>query len=199
MMPTGYTSKVQDGEITNLEEFALYCARAFGATITMRDAPMDEKVPERFEPYTKYNDERIEEAEAILKEVPEFTKDQCSIRAEEEFRQELDAHLQRSKKKREAKARYEEMLELVRGWEPKPTVSNLKAFMIEQLEKSIDFDCQDYGEEEEIVRLTAEEWRKKTLQKASRDLKYHKTAREEEIERTEKRNKWLQDLRESLK
>ena len=35
-MPTGYTAAVCSGEITEIKDFALSCARAFGALITMR-------------------------------------------------------------------------------------------------------------------------------------------------------------------
>ena len=40
-MPTGYTADIQDGKITTLREYALSCARAFGALIMMRDDPHD--------------------------------------------------------------------------------------------------------------------------------------------------------------
>lgn len=49
-MPTGYTASVADGTTTTLRAFALQCARAFGATVTMRDDPMSAEIPERFEP-----------------------------------------------------------------------------------------------------------------------------------------------------
>ena len=40
-MPTGYTAGIIDGEITTFEQFAIQCTRAFGATIHMRDNPLD--------------------------------------------------------------------------------------------------------------------------------------------------------------
>jgi hypothetical protein len=40
-MPTGYTAGIIDGEITTFEQFATQCSRAFGATIHMRDNPLD--------------------------------------------------------------------------------------------------------------------------------------------------------------
>src|SRR5687768_6886698 len=58
-MPTGYTHPVVDGKITEFNDFALSCARAFGALITMRDDAMDAPIPEEFKPETNYHDDRI--------------------------------------------------------------------------------------------------------------------------------------------
>jgi hypothetical protein len=48
-MPTGYTAKLYDGD-QKFQDFAMECARAFGALIEMRDEPMNAKIPETFEP-----------------------------------------------------------------------------------------------------------------------------------------------------
>jgi len=53
-MPTGYTCQVQDGMITEFKEFALLCARNFGACITLRDEPLSPDIPE-FEVSTERN------------------------------------------------------------------------------------------------------------------------------------------------
>ena len=47
-MPTGYTSKIADG--IGFKDFALSCARAFGACIEMRDDPSDKPIPNEFKP-----------------------------------------------------------------------------------------------------------------------------------------------------
>lgn len=36
-MPTGYTASVQEGKVTEFRDFAMECARAFGALVMMRD------------------------------------------------------------------------------------------------------------------------------------------------------------------
>jgi hypothetical protein len=51
-MPTGYTAPIADG--MTFEQFALGCARAFGALVTMRDEPSDAPIPERLEPDTPF-------------------------------------------------------------------------------------------------------------------------------------------------
>ncbi|MBO6267553.1 MAG: hypothetical protein J6N19_00245, partial [Clostridium sp.] len=47
-MPTGYTCFIEDGKITTAKGFLLLCARAFGACIEMRDEPLSEPIPEKF-------------------------------------------------------------------------------------------------------------------------------------------------------
>ena len=49
-MPTGYTSKIGDDQ--SFKDFALRCARNFGANILMRDDPMDAEIKKyEVEPY----------------------------------------------------------------------------------------------------------------------------------------------------
>lgn len=42
-MPTGYTADLVDGKINTVEEYAKLCMRAFGATLHMRDEPLDKQ------------------------------------------------------------------------------------------------------------------------------------------------------------
>lgn len=46
-MPTGFTDKILNGEITSFEEFAILCTRAFGATFHMRNSPVDVEYEKR--------------------------------------------------------------------------------------------------------------------------------------------------------
>lgn len=63
-MPTGYTADVADGKITDFVEYALQCARAFGACIMLRDEPISSEIPE-FQP-SDYNANALAEAEKTL-------------------------------------------------------------------------------------------------------------------------------------
>ena len=42
-MPTGYTTDIYNGKDVSFRDFALTCARQFGACIMQRDDPADEK------------------------------------------------------------------------------------------------------------------------------------------------------------
>lgn len=73
-MPTGYTNRIQNGEITEFKDFALACARAFGALISMRDDALDAPMPAEILPDTKYHDDHI--AAATL-EIDDSRADFC--------------------------------------------------------------------------------------------------------------------------
>ena len=64
-MPTGYTARVKDGTVTEFKDFAMGCARAMGACISMREAAHDAEIPEQFEP-SPYHTEQLAKAKADL-------------------------------------------------------------------------------------------------------------------------------------
>lgn len=196
-MPTGYTADIKDG--ISFSTFALNCARAFGATITLRDeSGGGEKIPDQFEP-SDYHSKALEKAEADLLALGEMTPEACQeqcygdFAADEAFR--LD-HLQKNKAQIDS---YRSMLEQVKAWTP-PSADHvgMKDFMIEQIESSIKFDDSSayYGVPTE--RLTGPEWLERKKEKALKDIEYHKTKHAEEVQRTGQRNAWIKALRDSL-
>lgn len=197
-MPTGYTAGVQDGKITSLRDFALQCVRGMGVCVTMRDDPHDAEIPERFEPETSYHDEHIATAKNILEKTPGLTVKKCDVFAQADFDAEMERYLKYVKDKADAKVNYLNMIAKVEAWKPHEDVIGLKNFMLEQLRRSLDFDCNDRYELKPPIRLTAEQWRQKQLEKASRDLAYHEKERAAEIHRVEDRNRYLDALRASL-
>jgi hypothetical protein len=197
-MPTGYTHPVQEGKITTLREFAMNCARSFGACINMRDDPADAAIPERFEPHTAYYDEALTKARAILDELPRLSTNECERRATAAHADKLDNHRRYAREKEEHRARYEALLAQVEGWHPPADLGELRKFMLDQLAQSIDFDCSTKYASPEPEKLSGEAWRDSELSQAARDLAYHTEERRKEIERTEDRNRWIALLRKSL-
>lgn len=195
-MPTGYTHGVQTGEIETLEAFAMCCARAFGALVTMRDDSGDTPIPDKLEPSTDYHDENIKEARAVLNEVPGLSLEECNKRSFSEYEGCLAAHTSCEATRYDEKIRYEGMIEKVEDWNPSASLKGLKDFMLEQLRDSLKHDCGYKNEPPEM--LAGEGWREAQLKKASRDVGYHTDERNKEIARVRERNKWLADLRNSL-
>lgn len=195
-MPTGYTAAVADG--ISFEQFVWRCARAMGALVMMRDEPSDAPIPERFEP-SDYSAKKLVEAKAewarvIAMSIPDANA--CALVANAE----ANGSYEKCKQDRiELRNKYQAMLAAVVKWEaPTPEHEGFKAFMIEQLQQSIDWDCSD-SYDNPPVALSGVEWRAAAVAKAARDVEYHTQANAEEIDRTEKRNEWLRALRESLK
>lgn len=196
-MPTGYTSKLYEGEPQTFPEFALSCARAFGALITMRDDAMDAPIPDEFQP-SSYHQERLAEAEARLVELERLDIRECAARSLAEYEQAQKARDDSAQKKAELKARYEAMLRDVQAWRPPtPEHIEMKKFMAQQLTESIDFDCSmDFWPE--VEHLSPEVWRERKIGKARDDIAYHGQHHREEVERAESRTAWVQALRASL-
>lgn len=196
-MPTGYTSGIYSGNAVSFNDFALQCARAFGALITMRDDPADAPIPEEFAPSPFYA-ARVVEDEKNLAAAREWD----DATAEREARATYDREVSQwneSRIEREAmRQRYQAMLAQVQAWTP-PTADHqgLKDFMSEQLRDSIRCDC-DY--EPTIPKLlSGEAYRGMTIARLEQSLEYARQHQAEEIQRAETRTQWVRRLRESLK
>lgn len=196
-MPTGYTADVQDGKVTEFKDFALQCARAFGALITMRDSPKDAPLPDMIEPSTSYHDSALATATARLAKLRAMTPAQIEKAAQRAWDKQLAAHNEYEAEKKLRRGRYEAMLEKVRAWTP-PTHEHvgLKTFMKDQLAESIKFDCSRAAPIPE--QPSSADWLSTERAAALRDIEYHTKAKAEEIERATGRTDWLQQLRKSL-
>jgi len=195
-MPTGYTLDLYNGKDITFEEFVLKCARAFGALIDVRDEPMDAPIPERFEP-SDYHLTELIKAKKRLKEVKKWNEKIAEQEAERTYQEALKKREEFVKKNNLIRKRYEDMLSKVREWKPPtPDHVDLKKFMIQQLEDSIEFDCFI---PEMPQSLSGEEYKEQQIKKALDDIDYHEKEYAKEVNRVRERNKWLLLLRESLK
>ena len=192
-MPTGYTAAIADG--ISFEKFVWRCARNMGALIMMRDEPYDAPVRE-FEP-SDYNAKELAAARARLESLKGMTIEDAEVQADLSLSAALESSTSYSEGKTELEAKYWAMLSKVRQWEP-PSEDHrgLRDFMISQIEDSIRYDCGDTFEPPK--KLTGEEWLAQEIASAIRDIKYHSKANQEELDRTEARNRWVRQLRESV-
>lgn len=194
-MPSGYTAKLYEGE-QSFKDFLWGAARGMGALVTLRESP-DATIPERFEPRTDYYDETEAKAKAKLRKLDAITPATANREAAKDYEAALARHADERSRTDATRARYEAMLVRVDSWEPPtPEHEGFKQFMREQLQQSIDFDCNPY--ERKITFLTGDVWVEKQRASAEEDLRYAREHRAEEIKRTESRNAWLKALRESV-
>jgi hypothetical protein len=198
-MPTGYTAKIGDTDIS-FKDFALHCARAFGACIMQRDAPIDE--PPKLQEVDNYHLKQVALAQEKLRALALMPIETARTRAEEEYAQTLKNAEEGSARDARLKERYEAMLVHVDAWQPPtPDHQGLKDFMAQQLKESISFDCgSTYWQEVKagLKCLTAEEWVLKEKAQLAKDLDYHTKNLAEEEERTKGRNAWITALKDSL-
>lgn len=193
-MPTGYTAGVCDGKVTEFKDFALQCARGFGALITMRDDPMDAAIPTEFKPGT-YHADRLAAAEAELADFQNMRPDEADRMAADDYKQRIAQKAKYDQEREERNTRVKAMLAAVEFWTP-PTADHveMKRFMVEQLTISIE---QPY-ERDPIERLSGTQWLAGKIAAAKHDIEYHKAENAKEIERAQGRTEWLRQLRASL-
>jgi hypothetical protein len=191
-MPSGYTSDIYNGKEVTFKDFALGCARAFGACVMQRDDPADEKP--KIMPEESYHTEK-------LKNLGEFKKP-TEAEFESYFKETIADYEKSIKEKNELKKRYSDILEEANNWQP-PTKEHerLKAFMIEQLTDSSSFDCGVSFYESELTYLSAmtyEDYVAKKLAEHNRSIEYHKEYEAKDLFNIKQRNKWITDLYNSL-
>jgi hypothetical protein len=212
-MPTGYTAGILDGEIKSFKQFATTCMRAFGATIHMRD----EKMSAKYEPRTpsKYYAEHLKEAKDAL----EINKNLSDAEIIKNLKKSLlgeEKHYEKYiNEKYEGNLKLNTILSDVNKWVP-PTKEHMefKNFMKLQLVDTIShdgdvsyyvelltevqgklFEIQDKTKHPEI----AEKYRKEFIKAAEKDIEYYTKELNEEMERCNNSNKWVEDLLKSIK
>ena len=153
-MPTGYTSDIGEKNIS-FENFIMQCARAFGACIEMRDDPTDKPIPEEFKP-SEYHSKQNQKYQKELEQVKSLSKKACQGQAEKEYQNQIKEHEEIIQEKKNLREKYDTMLKKVRAWiPPSDDHIELKKFMIEQINTSIDFDCNlKYYESSNLKCLT---------------------------------------------
>lgn len=197
-MPTGYTADIKDG--ISFETFAMNCARAFGARITLRDETGGgESIPDEFAPsdyHTKAAQKARDELASLLA-IPEQERERAAAKSWDDAETSRLMRLEDNRKQREA---YEAMLAKVNAWTP-PTSEHvgLHEFMRSQIVKSIDFDCSDDYDQEPTPRLTGEQWAAERAARLNRVIGYHEKEHAAEVQRAESRTAWVTALRAALK
>lgn len=203
-MPTAYTAGILDGSITNFKDFAKLCVRAFGAAIHMREEPFDaEYHPDS---PSDYHFKQIENYKQELEFLKELTNEELIQQKRDKLLEERTRMENSNRMSLENKKRMEVILEEAYNYKP-PTVQHeeIRKFMIDQLTKTIEFDCRAFyngSRFEEIDKalenLDADEILREKQLSILKDLEYHSKEYREEVERINERNKWVKAFFDSL-
>ena len=198
-MPTGYTATLAEGE-QSFQDFALSCARAFGACIEQRDDPMTDKP--KLAKKSNYHDEQLEKAKTELAAFDAWTTEQKLAYGEKAKAEDIESSERSLAKKRAQQARYEGMVAQVSAWEP-PSADHVeyKKFMLQQLSSSIEFDCGGSYYEQSLERARKKDPLSYTMEyreTLTRNIEYHEAESKKEDERHDGRNEWITKLYKSL-
>ena len=137
-MPSGYTHILQEG--AGFKKFAKRCLRAFGASIHMRDEPMDKEV----EPATPstYHKEQLEAEKKELEKAANLSHKAIKKLIIAQWKRDKERAEEYLEKELKVLKNYEDALKEAKAYQPPtPEHENYKKFMIEQIEESIEWDC----------------------------------------------------------
>jgi hypothetical protein len=177
--------------------FAMKCARAFGACVTLREEDPNAPIPDKFEP-SDYSVKRLAEAERELKRLSKKTPAQQRAFGAKAKKADVARHKKWLAQRREEDARLDEMTKQVNAWTPpSPDHQEMKKFMLEQLRISRNGGYWD-DEVRKAESKPALDYYTNALASAARDIAYHREEIEKERSRVEARNRWIQQLRASL-
>lgn len=196
-MPTGYTADIKDG--ISFKTFALNCARAFGACVSLRDETAGgDQIPDEFTP-SDYHSKAAQKAREELAALMTMSPKEQQRRADKAWDDAETGRLQMLEERAKTKTAYEAMLSEVNAWTPPtPEHVGMQEFMREQIERSITFDCGgEYGTKP-TPRLSGADWATSESARLNRDIGYHEAAHAKEVNKAAERTKWVRDLRGSL-
>lgn len=195
-MPTGYTAAIKDG--ITFEKFALDCARAFGACVSMREEPSDAAIPDVFEP-SDYHLKKMAAAQERLSMLEQMTEAAANRSAHKEWDEAETRRAMAIAEKGALRAKYEAMLKKATEWvPPTPDHKGLSDFMIEQIKSSLDWDCDTSYYDKPTPRLSGAAWLTQAKEKEARDIEYHRKNYAEEVDRCASRTEWVRALRAAL-
>lgn len=199
-MPTGYTAGVADGSITSFKDYALMCARAFGASLHLRDESLSIDLPEEEEStYSTYYNDKLRETQAELDKISSMSESDLLALYKEEHDNNISYINDRISENNLIKDRYTAMLEFAKRFNP-PSDKHINycKFLISQLKESIDFDCDISYYEKQKKGKSFAEWLSDKKKDLNYLLAYYQEQLEKETERINSNNKWIRDLKEAL-
>lgn len=136
-MPTGYTSYIYDGKITNGSDFLKLCTRAFGIAVDIKDENLSVATPNHFEPDPFY-EEMYKKAVSKRNKYKRMTIDEARQEFVEKEIKSLNSSKEYLSKMIEENDRYRSVRIEVKKWIP-PTSKHekLKEFALNQLNISM--------------------------------------------------------------
>ncbi|MGN7324849.1 hypothetical protein ACTHPT_14365 [Bacillus altitudinis] len=194
-MPTGYTSEIYHGEAVSPKEYIMKCARAFGATVSMREEPLSTEIPQ-FEPSSFYQNALNTELKTLDRYL-NMSLEEAAVEVENQYQTKLLQHNKDVEARKHLLKRYKDTLDAVEQWSP-PTKEHcdLKKFAIDQLKRSIEADCEGFSRT--VVKEDPKEYLEVRIDKINENIERYKEMHQEEIDKANKRNEWVNKLKESL-
>jgi hypothetical protein len=195
-MPTGYTADLME-KGQDFRTFALTCARAFGACIMQRDDPMKE--PPKKQVPSEFFAQRLDKARSDLARLKAMSPEERAAYGAAMKDTAVSERKRYIERERAENERLDAMAVQVRAWTPpSDDHKEMKRFMLQQIETSRhDLAWAEMYLLEAEVK-SADDYFLEAISSAARDISSSAEEQRKEIERTEGRNRWIEQLYESL-
>ena len=198
-MPTGYTCKVQSGEVTDYREFLWDIAHMFGGfNCVSSDFKIDSDA-EKHIGMSPYYENHIEQLQKELEMYKTITDEELQKQIEDMYNKNLEDNQKTRERYALNRKRYEYMLRDVHNWIP-PTKEheNIKKEAIRQLNDSIDSDCcEDYIKEPTMY--DAKSYRKDMIETLVERIARAYSDYSDQLKAHKNRIEWMKALQDSLK
>lgn len=189
-MPTSSTYGLYAGNEMTFLEYAMRCARDSGMH-------MDAVIPDEFRANSYYI-EQLEKARANVARIKKWDDAEAGRYAQYAYDHERCRYEESLLNMTALRERYEAMLEKAKSWTPPtPEHQKIKEFMIQQLEESIDFDCNT-DNPIILVLPTGAAFKEEALRAARQKVSYYTKCCKEDKEQAKERTEWIKALRQSL-
>ena len=202
-MPTGYTSYIYDGKITNGADFLKLCTRAFGIAVDIKDENLSVATPNHFEP-DPYYEKRYKESLASREKAYNMTLEEAKEDMISKFKNNKASAKRCLKDYKDEDKKYLKVREEVEKWiPPTPDHEGLKKFCLEQIDMSLNTSLYKWCEEDINKELDTSD---DAIRKYIDDLKDQKDRQvnrayekyQAELKRVEEKNLWMKQFLDSL-
>jgi hypothetical protein len=200
-MPTGYTAKIIEGEITDFKDFAKLCIRNFGATIHMRDDSLDsDYTPDEVPNFYLKN---IESSEKKLELIEKKSDEEIINDLNKDILNDIKYYEEKIAKMKIVCKRLNDMYKKALNFKLlSDDYLNYKLFLIDQLKTTIEYDCDIEYYEKHLKELNERYKSKKDpniirdeiITELRKDIKYYKNTYNEQKTRVKKANDWVQKI-----
>ena len=198
-MPTGYTADLVNGKMNTVEEYTKLCMRAFGATLHMRDEPLNKQ----YEPSSpsSYHLDAMNDAKKDMERLKSTPITEIKAQLLERAEKSLKDATERKISKMELKVKLDSMLVEIEKLQLDDRYKEFKKFMISQITQTIDWDCNlKYCEadiesaNDTLKNVDAEKYVHDEIVRLNEMIVYHSNKYEIEVKSCAETNVWVSDL-----
>lgn len=203
-MPTYYTAGIIDGKINDFKSFARLCMGNFGACIHMRDLPPGE-------PYSKREPDgyyllRIEREKEELRKLEKMSDQEILDNEIETIKSNIKYHKEKIIEIGKLHAKLEEIRREIDSWVP-PGDEHLgiKKFMMEQIETTINHDCDTEYLSSHLSKLDANpakidpaKIRKERMESHKESIATFTQRHKEDLQKIEDSHQWVVKFLKSI-